>query len=278
MRWPRRSARVGRASRASAAPSAVGPGTGAVTSTCASGHARARGPLPPRKARAHGGVATAAQGQSPPSRANGARTPRGTASTGDAVAGHPLQTTPGENQKADRVKITLPIHPLKGGELPVLRVGRDSLGRRYVVVEPPHGTPLRHWRQARGRRRSSARRTPRARRHGHARDLLALAHDPEPDVRHVGCLDERGRDGTRRVRDGACSVRDGTRRVRDGARSVRDGAFLLRPVRFRARETVRLSSPRRSGPRGESSRSSLLPRHPQPSERTACASSTPRAP
>ncbi|MCY1074310.1 hypothetical protein [Archangium lansingense] len=39
----------------------------------------------------------------------------------------------------ERVTVTLPIHPLKGVELPVARFIRSQDGRRYVDVEHPPG-------------------------------------------------------------------------------------------------------------------------------------------
>jgi hypothetical protein len=41
------------------------------------------------------------------------------------------------------VTVTLPIHPLKGVELPVARFIRSQDGRRYVDVEHPPGQYMR---------------------------------------------------------------------------------------------------------------------------------------
>ncbi len=43
----------------------------------------------------------------------------------------------------ERVTVTLPIHPLKGMELPVARFIRSQDGRRYVDVEHPPGQYMR---------------------------------------------------------------------------------------------------------------------------------------
>ena len=39
--------------------------------------------------------------------------------------------------------VTLPVHPFHGMALAVMRMERDHQGRRYVIVEHPHGGQLR---------------------------------------------------------------------------------------------------------------------------------------
>ncbi|MDP2703406.1 MAG: hypothetical protein Q8P98_15190, partial [Candidatus Rokubacteria bacterium] len=39
--------------------------------------------------------------------------------------------------------VTLPVHPFHGMALAVMRLERDHQGRRYVIVEHPHGGQLR---------------------------------------------------------------------------------------------------------------------------------------
>ncbi|MFE8600322.1 hypothetical protein [Archangium violaceum] len=43
----------------------------------------------------------------------------------------------------ERVTVTLPVHPLKGVKLPVVRFIRSQDGRRYVDVEHPPGQYMR---------------------------------------------------------------------------------------------------------------------------------------
>lgn len=59
-----------------------------------------------------------------------------------AEGGHLPQTEAGAKLNPDRV--TVPIHPLHGVELRVVRIERSSQdGRRYVVVEHVRGEALR---------------------------------------------------------------------------------------------------------------------------------------
>ena len=52
-------------------------------------------------------------------------------------------TATGPPPLSEQVTVTLPIHPLKGVELPVARFIRSQDGRRYVDVEHPAGRYMR---------------------------------------------------------------------------------------------------------------------------------------
>ena len=53
------------------------------------------------------------------------------------------QTTSPPLELVDCVIITLPVHPLRGSRLPVVRVHRRRNGRRYLDVEHPYGWVIR---------------------------------------------------------------------------------------------------------------------------------------
>lgn len=56
---------------------------------------------------------------------------------------HPHQTAPREKPPRERVTVTMPVHPLSGIPLAIVRMERDQHGRRYVTVEDPRGGNLR---------------------------------------------------------------------------------------------------------------------------------------
>jgi hypothetical protein len=58
-------------------------------------------------------------------------------------SGRHQDTATGPPPLSERVTITLPVHPLKGVELPVARFLRSQDGRRYVDVEHPAGQYMR---------------------------------------------------------------------------------------------------------------------------------------
>jgi hypothetical protein len=67
---------------------------------------------------------------------------RGSGQAESSPEGHQKQTTAGAKLNPDRVRVTMPIHPLNGVDLTVVRFERDyQHGARYVVVERPHGGP-----------------------------------------------------------------------------------------------------------------------------------------
>ena len=71
------------------------------------------------------------------------RAHRDSVRAGSVAAGHQQQTTAGAKQNPDRVTVTMPIHPLNGVDLAVVRFERDyQHGGRYVVVERPQGGPV----------------------------------------------------------------------------------------------------------------------------------------
>jgi hypothetical protein len=60
-----------------------------------------------------------------------------------ARTGHHPQTATCAGSVSDCVTITLPVHPLRGVRLPVVRTIRNQDGRRYIDVEYPRGWSLR---------------------------------------------------------------------------------------------------------------------------------------
>jgi hypothetical protein len=69
---------------------------------------------------------------------------RGSERAESSVEGRQPQTTAGEKLTPDRVIVTMPIHPLYGVDLPVVRIKRDyQHGGRYVLVACPRGGVLR---------------------------------------------------------------------------------------------------------------------------------------
>jgi hypothetical protein len=61
-----------------------------------------------------------------------------------STVGQEEQTAAGAKQRPDRIIITLPIHPLVGAELVLVRVERwIGAGRRFALVEHPEGGTLR---------------------------------------------------------------------------------------------------------------------------------------